>query len=109
MTMLTFCIFGTPPQGEYLLTFFMWNNYKFKGFFMIRVYWLVGAAVVIVLGAYWCGWRVATERCQRMQSNATAQQQNQIFKMQEEVNAEVLGRGVDDIRRVLRAQYTIAE
>ena len=67
------------------------------------------AVVVVIVGAYWSGWRVATERCQRTVVDATVQKQNQIMKMQERVNAEVFNRGVDDIRRILRAQYTIAE
>lgn len=75
---------------------------------MSRLY-LLAACVVIVLGAYWCGWRVATEQCQRMQVDAVVQKQIQILKIQEKVNAEVLNRGADDIRRILRAQYTIAE
>ncbi len=75
---------------------------------MVRIYLLV-VVVGGILGAYWCGWRVATERCQRTMINTVAQEQIKIFKIQEKVNAEVFNHGVGDIRRILRERYTISE
>ena len=65
--------------------------------------------IAVVLAAWGAGKRVGTAQCQEQVAA-----KNQIFHIktiqkQGEINAETLRRGTDDIRRVLRTQYTIAE
>lgn len=66
-------------------------------------------ALGAIFFAYFAGIKIATERCKANVANDAAVKQSCIIKLQEDVNAEVLNRGVDDIRRVLYEKYTIAE
>ena len=65
--------------------------------------------IVVVWGAYLVGGRVASEKCRGAVADDIVAQQTELIKIQEVVNAEVVSRGVGDIRRVLREKYTIAE
>lgn len=65
--------------------------------------------IVVVWGAYLVGGRVASEKCRGAVADDIVAQQVELIKIQEVVNAETISRGVDDIRRVLREKYTIAE
>ncbi|MDW3024800.1 MAG: hypothetical protein R8N50_03910 [Alphaproteobacteria bacterium] len=75
---------------------------------MNKIYFLVFLIVVLV-GAYFAGGRVANEKCRARLANSKADQQLEIVKLHEAVNEEVFSRGVGDIRRVLRERYTIAQ
>ncbi len=75
---------------------------------MNRIY-IICFVMLVVLGAYAVGGRVAHERCRADATVAMVAEQEKLIKLKEDVNAEVFNRGVDDIRRVLRKRYTIAE
>jgi hypothetical protein len=64
---------------------------------------------VCLIFAYVSGVRFGTERAKRAFAETTVNNQTHIVQIQEKVNAEVLGRGADDIRDILRQKYTIAE
>ena len=63
----------------------------------------------IVIGAYFAGTRVATQKCNARIATVTAGAQKQIFQTMGDVNAETFSTGVRDIRRILREKYSIAE
>ena len=65
--------------------------------------------LAVVFGAYICGGRVEREKCKGNVAGAMLASQIEFIKLQEDVNAEVFGRGGDDIRRILREKYTIVE
>ena len=75
---------------------------------MNKLYFLL-FFIVVVWGAYIVGGRVASERCRGAVANDVATQQMKFIRLQEDINAEVVSRGGDDIRRILREKYTIAE
>lgn len=75
---------------------------------MNKLYFLL-FFIVVVCGAYIVGGRVALEKCRADVVHNITAQQTEIIKIQENVNAEAISRGVGDIRRVLRKKYTIAE
>jgi hypothetical protein len=75
---------------------------------MNKVYFLL-FFIVVVCGAYFVGGRVEREKCKAVAANDVASHQIQFIKLQEEINAEAFSRGGDDIRRVLREKYSIAE
>ena len=70
-----------------------------------------GAAVLVVMGAYWAGTRIGSEKChaETMQKSNlnTIAIQNEITKAKERVNAETFNTGVRDIRGRLRENWTI--
>ena len=55
------------------------------------------------------GKRVGTAQCREQIAAQNQILHIQTIQKQGEINAETLRRGTDDIRRVLRTQYTIAE
>lgn len=67
------------------------------------------AAIAAVCGAYCAGARFGRARCAENIANATRDGQNQIIQTVGKINVETYRTGTDDIRRVLRRQYTIAE
>ena len=70
---------------------------------------LIVAIFIAIFFIYWSGVRVGAANCTRNVVTDIAVQQKEIIKAQGVINAEVLGRGVGDIRRILREKYTIAE
>lgn len=74
----------------------------------MKIYLFV-AAVLAALAAYWAGARIGRVKCVADNAHAAHAQQTQIIQTVGEINVETYHRGVDDIRRVLRAKYTIAE
>ena len=75
---------------------------------MNKLYFLL-FLIVTLFGAYWCGERVAHEKCKLAVADDAIVQQVELIKIQEAVNADTVRRGVDDIRRILHEKYTIAE
>ena len=75
---------------------------------MNKIYFLL-FFMFVLFGAYIAGGRVATEKCRGMMVGDIAAKQMEIIKIQEDINAEAVSRGLGDIRRVLREKYTIAE
>ena len=75
---------------------------------MNKLYFLL-FFIVVVWGAYLAGGRVASEKCRGAVADDIVAQQAELIEIQEVVNAEAVSRGVGDIRRILRAKYTIAE
>ena len=75
---------------------------------MNKIYFLL-FFIFVVCGAYLVGGRVADAKCRATTAINTAAQQVEFIKLQEDINAEAVSRGGDDIRRVLREKYTIAE
>lgn len=78
------------------------------GVFMLRIYiWVVG--LMIVVGAYWVGGRIATAKCKQ---NVAITQNKRLFEMYEIkrcVNEKTFNTRLGDIRRVLHDKYTIAD
>lgn len=75
---------------------------------MNRIYLLL-FVVVIMVGLYLVGIVVGKSRCQTDNVVVVTQQQTELINLERKVNAESFNRGVDDIRRILREQYTIKE
>ena len=75
---------------------------------MNKIYFLL-FLIVVVGGAYFVGGRVEHEKCKADAADKVASHQIQFIKLQEDINAEAFSRRGDDIRRVLREKYTIAE
>ena len=75
---------------------------------MNKIYFLL-FFIVVVCGAYFVGGRVGHEKCKAVVADNVAIRQIQFIKLQEDINAEAVSRGGDDIRCVLREKYTIAE
>lgn len=75
---------------------------------MLKLY-LGGAIIIMIIGAFWAGGRIAHEKC----ITTTAQSQNteisNSINMQRNINEKVLNTGVRDIRDILRREYTIRE
>ena len=75
----------------------------------MKYLYILGIGVTIVIAAYDMGGRVATQKCQARMAAHTAQTITKMIQVREEINAETLRHRTDDIRRVLRTQYTIAD
>lgn len=79
---------------------------------MGRIYFIVGVAAFILF-AYWTGMRMGRAQCAADIAHNVINQNNQnqsdLIKTVEKINAETYKTGVDDIRDILRRQYTIAE
>ena len=74
----------------------------------MKIYLFI-AAIAVVLATYWAGARIGRAQCVADNAQNAHAQQTQIIQTVGKINVETYHRGVDDIRRVLRAQYTIAE
>ncbi len=70
---------------------------------------LAAIAAVFVLFVYYSGYNNAMQRCRTKINENITQQQSNIIEIQRKINAEVINRGVGDMRRVLREKYTVAK
>lgn len=70
---------------------------------------LIIIVYIVLIGIYCAGVTVGKEQEKRLCAEYYADNQIQIIKIQEKINAETFNRGVADIRDVLRKKYTIAE
>ena len=76
----------------------------------MKLYLLVAAvAAVFVIGVYYAGFTSGHQRCQKKITENNTQMQNEIIKIQGNINAETYRRGAADIRRRLYEKYTITE
>ncbi len=75
----------------------------------MKYIYVVIACVAFVAFAYLAGRANGVQRCRADCIGDVARMQSQLIKQEEKINAETLNTGVADIRRVLRAKYTIAE
>lgn len=75
---------------------------------MNKLYVLCGVAAVVV-AAFFVGIMVGKLQCRESIAIEKSNTQSQILKTMGDINAETLHTGTDDIRRVLRQNYTIAE
>lgn len=75
---------------------------------MTRIY-ILGLACALVGGAYMWGRAMGQAECRAGHDAMILQQQRELIQQQEKIDAEVYGRGGDDIRRWLRAGYTIVD
>lgn len=80
----------------------------FLGKIMQKIYILIGF-IGIVIGAYWAGGRVATQKCDARIANMNARAITCAAKTMEKVNVETVNTSLYDIRRILRERYSIAE
>ena len=74
----------------------------------MKIY-LIIAVVCIIFGAYEFGLQIARKKCE---AQAAQNQTNEIVKtisIQRVSDEKVYHTGVDDIRRILHAKYSIAE
>lgn len=71
--------------------------------------YLLGVFCVVLGAAYWAGGRAMRHGSEINTAQGVVQQQSEIFNIQEKVNEEVIHCGTDDVRRILRQRYTIAE
>ena len=77
---------------------------------VVKLYLMIFMAIcVAIFFIYWAGVRYGAANCAGNVAVDNAKTQLDIFMLAGDVNAETVGRGVDDIRRVLREKYTIAE
>ena len=75
---------------------------------MIKLYFFIGT-ILAVYSAYLVGIHTGTHQCQTEAANVHASQINDTIKTMGIINAKTVNTGVDDIRRILREKYTIAE
>lgn len=69
------------------------------------------AAIIaaFILCAYWAGARVGRVDCVANAARAASRDTAVVINKTGEINAEVYNTNTGDIRRILRAKYTIAE
>ncbi|MBO7509542.1 MAG: hypothetical protein J6T57_04690 [Alphaproteobacteria bacterium] len=72
-------------------------------------HYLIVAAAVIVAGAYFFGLRIGRMRCVIDFGRTQSGEMTNIMDIKRNTDEKVFNTGVDDIRRVLRERYTIAE
>lgn len=75
---------------------------------MAKLYVFIGF-VCVVLGAYWVGRHVGKTQCNMHVAEMHMESQGQVIRAMENIDVEMAGTGVRDIRRILREKYTIAE
>lgn len=75
---------------------------------MFKLYVFIGFLCVII-GAYWVGRHVGKTRCNVHVAEMHMESQGQVIRAMENIDVEMAGTGVRDIRRILREKYTIAE
>ena len=77
---------------------------------MKKIYFFLFLGIVVIVWlAYLMGGRVQQEKCLADVAANQVAQQTQIFKQWEEINAETNTGNTDDIRNILRQEYTIGE
>lgn len=81
----------------------MWGNFA-----NMKKY-LVGATVIIVAGAYFFGARIARIKCVAAGARAQSNEIINITNTKRATDEKVFNTGMRDVRRILRAKYTIAE
>ena len=79
---------------------------------MLKIY-IAALYGVIFIGAYWAGGRIANEKCRAEFATQNLESfnkiQSQIQQTKDKINAQTFNTAVDNIRRLLREQYTIHE
>ena len=76
----------------------------------MKFYLIVFVAIgVVIFSAYYIGGRAAVAQCVALRSTDVAQQQTKVIEIQRIVNDQVFNTATDDMRRVLREKYSIAE
>ena len=85
-----------------------WAHFYFMVNIMIKLYFFIGT-ILTVYAAYLVGIHTGTHQCQTEAANVHASQINDTIKTMGIINAKTVNTGVDDIRRILREKYTIAE
>ena len=75
---------------------------------MAKLYVFIGF-VCVVLGAYWVGRHVGKTQCNVHVAEMHIESQKQVIKAMGDIDVEMAGTGVRDIRRILRERYTITE
>ena len=83
---------------------------------MVRFLWevfmkfyLIGAVVALVAGAYFAGGRVAHERCRAAAANTATEIAINSANITRIANEKTFNTGLRDIRRILHQKYTIAD
>lgn len=71
--------------------------------------YLILAVAVIVAGAYFFGLGIGRAKCVAANARAQSNEIINITDMQRNTDEKVFNTGVGDIRRIMRAKYTIAE
>jgi hypothetical protein len=75
---------------------------------MNKIY-IIAGFVLVVLGAYWSGAKIASEKCQAdftQQENTNTQN---MINIKGKINAETYNTATVDIRNSLRNKYTIQD
>ena len=75
---------------------------------MMRLY-LAAITLAAIFFAFITGVYIGRVKCSASVANANAEQINNNYKIREVANETVMHTGGDDVRRVLREKYTIAE
>lgn len=75
---------------------------------MFKLYVFIGFLCVIA-GTYWVGQRVGKTQCDVRIAEIHTESQGQVIRAMGNIDVEMAGTGVRDIRRILREKYTIAE
>jgi len=72
-------------------------------------FYLIGAVVALVAGAYFAGGRIAHEKCRAAAANTATEIAINSTNITRIANEKTFNTGVRDIRNILRQQYTIAD
>ncbi len=75
---------------------------------MIRVY-IAAAFVAFFCFSFLAGWRMGRDNCVIKNAANSAQINSEIISKGNKVNEKILKTTTDDIRRILRTGYSIAE
>lgn len=75
----------------------------------MRYFYFLSFAAIAAGGCYVAGREIGRARCATDAAMGAARSQLYIIRQQEKINADVFNTGAADIRRVLRAKYTIAD
>ena len=87
-------------------------NENFQGFnkdFTMNKLYFVAMIVGIIVAAWFMGKQIAGEQCNTKIAALGSNNYAKFIKIQEKVNENVAHHPSDDIRRVLRQKYTIAD
>ena len=76
----------------------------------MRMYLILAAmAAVLMFCLYYAGFLNGQQKCQKNVAQNNVQQQMDLIYIKEQINAEVITVGTDDIRKRLHEKYTIAD
>lgn len=75
----------------------------------MRYFYFLSFVAIVAGGCYMAGRAIGRARCAAVAATDAARSQLYIIRQQEKINADVFNTGTGDIRRVLRAKYTIAD